>query len=137
MTYEDLVRSFGLDNKYATYLAKRFLSPMSLDEIAISEGLPPGIYHRLFTDFPEYEQKFKNAVEAEDESSKELFLRQSSTNALIKLSEIINDTGPMDKKDLIQACRAILGYRPNLKKPESKTPLDSIFKDLVDSEDGT
>lgn len=136
MTYEELVKAFASDDKYITYLAKRFLSPKSLEEIAVSEGFPEGIYHRLFTDFPEYEQKFKDRVLSEDEDSKEMFLVQTSTKALQRLADIIQDDGVKDNKDIIQACRAILGYRPIGKKSVTKTPLDSIFSDLVDGVDG-
>lgn len=136
MTYEELVKAFSDGDKYVVYLAKRFLSPRSLEEIALSEGLPEGAYYRLFANFPEYEEKFKKAVLSEDENTKDLFLAQTSTKALQRLAEIIQDNDVKDNRDIIQACRAILGYRPVGKKMGEKTPLDSIFSDLVDGVDG-
>ncbi len=136
MTYDDVVRLFNSDDKYVTYLAKRFLVPLSLDDIAVSEGLPAGAFHRLFVDFPEYEQKFNSKVIEEDENAKDMFLRQASSNALRKLADIIADPEETDNKDIIQACRAILTYRPTGKKPDVEHPLDSIFKDLVKEGDG-
>lgn len=136
MTYEQLVQLFHDDDKYITYIAKRFLIPLTLDEIAVSEGLPPGTFHHLFTDFPEYEQKFQLKVEMEDNNVKDLFLRQVSLGALQKLVTIINQPGDADNKDIIQACKAILTYRPSSRKPTDSTGLESIFSDLVEGEDG-
>lgn len=136
MTYEQLVQLFNQDDKYVTYIAKRFLLPLSLDAIAMEEGFPAGTFHRLFTDFPEYEQKFKDKVEAEDDNVKDLYLRQVSMKALTKLSGIINEPTGVDNKDLIQACKALLAYRPSNKKTGEKTALDSIFSELIDEGDG-
>jgi hypothetical protein len=136
MNYEQLVQLFSQDDKYVSYVAKRFLVPLSLDEIALGESLPVGTFHRLFVDFPEYEKKFNDKVEAEDENAKDLFLRQVSMKALIKLSGIIDEVDDVDKKDLIQACKALLTYRPSNKKVAERTPLDSIFSELVDEGDG-
>lgn len=136
MTYEQIVILFNQDTKYARYLAKRFLVPYSLDEIAITEGLPAGTFHRLFVDFPEYEQLFKKMVEEEDDGAKELFIRQASTNALQKLADIISNPEDAENKDLIQACKAMLSYRPISKKMGEKSPLDSIFADLLEKEHG-
>jgi len=136
MTYEQLVQLFNQDDKYVTYLAKRFLVPLSLDEIALGEGLPPGTFHKLFVEFPAFEEKFNAKLESEDDNAKDLFLRQASMKALLKLGEIINDPEGTDHKDLIQACKAILTYRTSNKKPVEKSPLDAMFETLIEEEDG-
>jgi len=136
MTYDELVRKFNDDDKFVRYVAKRFLVPFSLDEIALAEGLPPGIFHKLFVDFPEFEQQFHDKVAEEDENAKELFLRQATTNALRKLASIIDTPTEIDNKDMIQACKAVLTYHPSNKKTVPPGPLDSIFNDLVNGGDG-
>ncbi len=136
MTYEELVRMFKEDESYIVYVAKRFLSPRSLDLIAIDQDLPVDAFHRMFAEFPYLEEKFKAAVSDEDDNQKELMIRQSSSHAFRKLAELIEDDIGLDKKDVIQACKAILTYRPATKpKPGKENALDNIIADLIDGGD--
>ena len=57
----DLYEKFK-DQKFVTYIAKRFILPKPLDVIALELGYEVGIFHRLFVEFPDLELKFKNAV---------------------------------------------------------------------------
>lgn len=137
MTYEQLVQLFNDGDKYIRYVAKRFMVPLSLDLIAVEQDLAPGSFHRLFAEFPEYEEKFKLIVAEEDDNAKDLFLRQSHMGALQKLVGIIEESNPnTENKDLIQACKAVLSYRPSEKKGVPPSAIDSIFADLIKEGDG-
>jgi len=132
----DLYEKFK-DQKFVTYIAKRFILPKPLDVIALELGYEVGIFHRLFVEFPDLELKFKNAVEAEASNEIDLLVKQGSTQALRRLVEIIDPLTPaLDNKDLITACRAILSVsKPTGKAPEN-SDLDNLMKDLITGGNG-
>jgi len=136
MTFEELVDQFKNNEKFVAYVAKRFLVPTSLDDIARDEGLPAGAFYKLFAEYPELETVFREKVAEEDSNAKDLFLCQASMQALLRLYSIINEDDEIDRRDLIQACRAILTYRPSVTKKPEKDPFASMFKDLVDGGNG-